>query len=134
MGGIMIDIKRLNELHAETTQGCRKADGASWYEADELDGQRLPAIGMCKHPGNLITPALFSKVAAFEATADRDFSLAIHSAWPAVAARLATLEEFAQRVSDAHCDENARFGWPTIGYWSQCAIEWLDTETEKAGE
>jgi hypothetical protein len=130
----MIDIKRLNELHAATTQGCRTAEGASWYEADELDGQRLPAIGMCKHPGNLISPALFSKVAAFAFAADRDFSLAAHNAWPDVAARLATLEEFAQRVRDAHCDENARIGWQTIEYWSQCAIEWLDAETEKSGE
>ena len=126
----MYDIKRLNELHAATTQGCRKADGASWYEADELDGQRLPAIGMCKHPGNLITPALFSKVAAFAFAADRDFSLAAHNAWPDVAARLATLEEFAQRVSEAEYlyDEQATL------HSLSAAVSWLEVATEKAGE
>ena len=82
----MIDIKRLNELHAAT-----------------------------------------------EPVGEYNWERAIDTAWPAVAARLAVLEEFAQRIRDAHCDENARIGWPTIEYWSQYAIEWLDAETEKAG-
>jgi len=74
------------------------------------------------------------KITDEQMVANSEWVAASHSAWPGVAARLAVLEEFAQRVRDAHCDENAGFGWPTIGYWSQCAIEWLDAETEKAGE
>ena len=54
----------------------------------------------------------------------------IKTAWPAVAARLALLEEFAQRVSESEYlyDEQATL------HSLSAAVSWLEVATEKAGE
>jgi hypothetical protein len=101
----MLDIKRLNDLHAATTQG-------EW-KARQFEGMT---------GGATVEP---------EMTLDDWRSCCeLHSAWPDVAARLATLEEFAREVAGALDDNDLSRIYNRVLDASFC----LDAETKKAGE
>lgn len=125
----MIDITRLNELHAATTQG-------EWSRCNASDG---------KCPCGLVWSVDRDMVLATVARGDDDgptipdeqkfangdFIAAAHNAWPAVVARLALLEEFARRVRASIHLSQTEYG---DGREAERDIDWLDAETTKAGE
>lgn len=130
----MLNIQRLHALHAATTQGpwerCQANNGTC--QCGLVWSSDLDAVVANCGSDPLVAEEV-PQITDEQMVANSAWIAAAHNAWPGVAARIATLEEFAQRVRDAHCDENARIGWQTIEYWSQYAIDWLDAETKKAG-
>jgi len=122
----MIDIKRLNALYAATTQGdwqrCMANSGTCqcglvW--SSDLDA----VVANCGSDPLLAEEV--PKITDEEMVANSAWVGASHNAWPAVAARLALLEEFVQRV------EASRVAEP----FDVCdALDWLEAETKKAGE
>lgn len=69
-----------------TSSGYRTSDGAMWQAGQKQQRTRQgkksnrfkPAILYCRHPGNLLNPALYDLVATFEKVADRDLVLELH--------------------------------------------------------
>jgi hypothetical protein len=84
----MYDITRLKELHATTTQG-------DWQRCQAGDGQCPCGLVWDANEEIQIT------VCSPQPLADAMWITESHNAWPAVAAELARLREFAQRVREA---------------------------------
>ena len=112
----MYDITRLKELHATTTQG-------DWQRCQAGDGQCPCGLVWDANEEIQIT------VCSPQPLADAMWITESHNAWPAVAARLVLLEEFARRVRVAsRFRDDISVVWSVMDY-----VDWLD-ETEKAGE
>ena len=112
----MTDITRLNELHAAATRG-------DWQRCQSDEG---------KCPCGLVWDAneeIQITVCSPQPLADAMWITESHNAWPAVAAELARLREFVQRVRKAsRFRDDTSVAWSVVDY-----VDWLD-ETEKAGE
>lgn len=114
----MLDITRLKELHAATTQ-------SDWQRCQEGDGQCPCGLVWDANEEIQIT------VCSPRPLADGMWITESHNAWPAVEARLAILEEFARRVRnsvDGNSNNNLLF------HYVQFDIEWLDHQAKKVGE
>lgn len=94
-----IDIDNLNRLHAATTQGNRTVEGHAWVAGVALDVDgNPPLIAWNQHAGNWVNEPLWGRIGQFDKAEDRDFALAIHSAWPEIAAEIARLRTENERL------------------------------------
>jgi len=119
----MIEITRLNALHAATTQGdwqrCMANAGTCqcglvWSSAADTV---VANCGSDPAHADEIPKTTDEQMVANSAWVGES-----HNAWPAVAAELTRLREFARLVRESNSDEVAR------------DIDWLDAETKKARE
>ena len=78
------ELQQLSDLYDKTTTGCRNSQGECWLEGFSLDELNTPKIANCEFPGNWINPPLYNEIASFKNAADRNFSRAVHSAFPAL--------------------------------------------------
>lgn len=127
----MSDITQLTKLHEATTQG-------DWQRCQGNNGTCQCGLVWSSEPDTVVAncgsdpsrPDELPIITDEQMVANSDWIAEAHNAWPAVAARLALLEEFARRVRDANTDA------PLIvrGIKSGQAVDWLDAETKKAGK
>ena len=90
----MTDITRLNELHAATTQG-------DWQRCQANNGTCQCGLVWSSEPDTVVAncgsdpahPDELPKIPDEEMVANSDWIAASHNEWPAVAARLALLED-----------------------------------------
>ena len=123
----MIDIQRLSELYAATTQGAWHQCGANNGKCPcglVWTGEADTVVASCHCGGIEPTPPVEQEIANANWVAEA------HNAWPAVAARLAMLEEFARRVRSGIELADAA----TRDSWTTAAVNWIDSQTKKAGE
>ena len=125
MGETMLDINRLNELYAATTQGdwqrCHANGGTCqcglvW--SSELDA----VVANCG--SDPLVAEEIPKITDEQMVANSDWIAESHNAWTAIAARLATLDEFAMRASEAQYlyDEQATL------HSLSASVSWLESK------
>ena len=113
----MYDIARLDELHAAATHG-------DWERCQAGDGQCPCGLVWDANKEIQIT------VCSPQPLADAMWITEVHNAWPAVAARLAILEEFARRIKEAsRFRDDSGVAGSVID-----AIDWFNDKIKKAGE
>ena len=124
----MIDIQRLSALHAATTQGAWHQCGANNGKCPcglVWTGEADTVVARCKSVDDGL-PRLSDE----QVRANGDFIAEAHNAWPAVAAELTMLREFARRVRvSCRFRDDISVAGSVID-----DIDWLDAETKKAGE
>lgn len=113
----MSDLEQLKELHAATTQG-------DWERCQAGDGQCPCGLVWDANEEIQIT------VCSPQPLADAAWIIESHNRWPAVAARLAILEEFARRIKEAsRFRDDISVAGSVID-----AIDWFDDKIKKGGE
>jgi hypothetical protein len=127
----MIDIKRLNELHAATTQGpwSRCMANAGTCMCGLVWGSDLDSVVANCGSDPLVADEI-PKITDEQMVANSEWVAASHNTWPAVAAELTRLREFARLVrSGIEIHESE-----IRDEWTVASVAWLDAKTKKAGE
>ena len=116
----MIDITRLNELHAATTHGDwqRCQANAGTCQCGLVWSSAIDAVVANCGSDPLVADEV-PKITDEEMVANSYWIAESHNEWPAIAAELTRLREFERLLRESNSDEVAR------------DIEWIDSQTKE---